>query len=89
LACAADVIVTFDKSDFPTQVLDPFGITAVTPDSLACSLHDTRIVQAAAADHHAALRRPPLSVEEYLGALGRNGLPGAAASLSRIGIRPD
>src|SRR6266478_6097810 len=29
IACVADVIVTYNTSDFPPSALDPFGITAV------------------------------------------------------------
>src|SRR5205809_264830 len=34
LACVADVIVTFNVGDFPADILRPFGVAAVTPDSV-------------------------------------------------------
>src|SRR5437588_521715 len=33
LACAADVIVTFNTKDFPAAVLTPFGVVAENPDA--------------------------------------------------------
>jgi PIN domain len=81
LACAADVIVTFNTSDFPPSVLGPFGVAAVVPDAFALQLLGRSIVVAAAAEHRASLMRPPLSAAEYLDALRRNGLPGTAAAL--------
>jgi hypothetical protein len=74
LACIADVIVTFNTKDFPVDALRPFGMTAVPPDSFVYQLMDSGIVVAAAAEHRAALMRPPLSPADYLEALRRNGL---------------
>jgi hypothetical protein len=82
LACVADAIVTFNVRDFPTQTLAPFGVTAEPPDAFLMALMDSGIVVTAAAEHRASLRRPPLSAEEYLEALHRNGLPDTAAALS-------
>jgi PIN domain len=81
LACVADVIVTFNTSDFPATVLAPFGVTAVTPDAFAVQFLRAGIVVTAAAEHRASLRRPPLSAAEYLDALRRNGLSATAAAL--------
>jgi hypothetical protein len=81
LACVADVIVTFNTSDFPPTLLSPFGVVALAPDPFVLQLMDTGIVVHAAAEHRQSLRRPPLSVPEYLDALRRNGLPAIAAIL--------
>ncbi len=81
LACVADVIVTFNTKDFPPEILSPFHMAAVTPDSFVYQLMDSGIVVATASEHRAALTRPPLSPAEYLEALHRNGLPGIAAVL--------
>jgi hypothetical protein len=78
LACVADVIVTFNTIDFPLEVLRPFGMAAVVPDSFVNQLMESGIVIAAAAEHRAALKRPPLSPVEYLEKLRRNGLPAIA-----------
>jgi hypothetical protein len=82
LACVADVIVTFNTADFPSQVLGPFGMAAVLPDAFAIQLVDSGIVDTAADEHRRALQRPPLSPAEYLEALQRNGLPATAAHLA-------
>jgi len=81
LACVADVIVTFNIRDFPAAVLQPFGVTALTPDDFVCRLMDSGIVVAAAAEQRAALSRPALSPAEYLDALRRNRLPAVADAL--------
>jgi hypothetical protein len=81
LACVADVIVTFNTSDFPPATLAPFHIVALEPDSFVYQLMASGIVATAAADHRASLSRPPMSVSEYLDALVRNRLPGVAAAL--------
>jgi hypothetical protein len=82
LACVADVIVTFNTADFPAAALSPFGVVAVKPDTFVYQLMESGIVASTAGDHRASLRRPPMSVLEYLDALSRNGLPGTAAALS-------
>src|SRR5262245_8819984 len=40
LTCVADVIVTFNTSDFPPTALRPFGVAAVEPDTFAIQLRD-------------------------------------------------
>jgi hypothetical protein len=82
LACVADVIVTFNTSDFPADVLAPFHVAAATPDSFVAQLFQSGIVVAVAAEHRAALQQPPLSAAEYLQALSRNHLPNTAAFLA-------
>jgi hypothetical protein len=81
LACAADVLVTFNTSDFPANILSPFGMTAVPPDEFLLSLWEPGLVADAIADHRAALTRPALTRVDYLEALRRNGLPRTAAAL--------
>jgi hypothetical protein len=80
------VIVTFNTSDFPSSVLQPFGVAAVTPDTFLIQLLDTDLVVSAAAEHRASLRRPAMSAAEYLDALRRNSLPGTAAVLATHSI---
>ena len=82
LACVADVIVTFNIADFPPEILSPFHIAAVEPDTFVFQLVESGIVEAAAGDHRASLTRPPMSATNYLDALVRNRLPGTAAALT-------
>lgn len=82
LACVADVIVTFNTRDFPAHVLSPFGVTALEPDAFVLLFRGADVIVAAAAEHRASLRRPPLSAAAYLDGLSRNGLPATAAFLA-------
>jgi hypothetical protein len=82
LACIADVIVTSNTRDFPADALSPFGVAAVSPDTFVTGLMDSGIVVSAAAEHRAALQRPPLSAAEYLDSLRRDGLAATAATLA-------
>src|SRR5260370_6030786 len=66
LACVADVIVTFNTTDFPAATLAPFHIAAAEPDTFVYQLMNTGIVESAAADHRASLTRPPMSASDYL-----------------------
>jgi hypothetical protein len=86
LACVADVIVTFNVADFPAEVLRPFGVTAVTPDDFVLPFLASGIVVDTATEHRASLKSPPLSDEEYLDALRRNGLPNTADALATHSI---
>jgi hypothetical protein len=81
LACVADLIVTYNVRDFPSGILRPFGMEAVTPDTFLLRLQESSTIVTAAAAHRASLTRPPLSVAEYLDALRRNGLSGTATAL--------
>jgi hypothetical protein len=82
-ACIADVIVTYNTADFPSGTLARYGVAAETPDVFVGRLFaaEPAVIVSAAAEHRAALGRPPLSTAEYLDALRRNGLPGTAAAL--------
>lgn len=82
LACVADMIVTFNTTDFPAIVLAPFGVAAVTPDAFVAQLLASGIVVPAAAEHRASLSRPAMTPVEYLDALRRNRLPATAAALA-------
>jgi hypothetical protein len=82
LACVADAIVTFNTSDFPSDVLRPFGVVATTPDAFVVPFMDSGIVLSVAREHRAALRQPPMSADEYLDALRRNGLSAVADLLA-------
>jgi hypothetical protein len=81
LACIANAIVTFNTRDFPQATLNPFGVVAVTPDNFVLQFMDSGLVRDAATAHRGALHQPPMSPDEYLDALRRNGLPGVAAAL--------
>lgn len=73
----ADVIVTFNLSDFPREVLHPLGIEAQHPDEFVTHLLDLApgAVCAAAKRQRDGLKNPPKTVEEYLDTLARLSLP--------------
>jgi hypothetical protein len=67
----AELIITFNLSDFPTSVLGQFHIEAVHPDEFIARLWDEQpaAVLQAARLHRASLRRPPKTAAEYLATL--------------------
>ena len=72
----ANVIVTMNLRDFPSDVLAPFGIEAQHPDEFILHLLDLTpgAVVAAAENHRQSLKNPPKTVSEYLEMLERQGL---------------
>jgi predicted nucleic acid-binding protein len=83
IRAGADVIVTFNLSDFPPAVLAPLGIEAQHPDEFITHLLDLSPgpVCAAAKRQREALRNPPKTVAEYLATLARLSLPQTAIRL--------
>lgn len=79
----AQMIVTFNLSDFPPQNLDPFGVEAVHPDQfIECQmdLREAAVIQAAR-DQRQSLKKPARSAEEFLDTLAAQGLPASADRL--------
>lgn len=72
----ADVIVTMNLRDFPSDAIGPFGIEAQHPDEFVLHLLDLAPggVVAAAQNHCQSLKNPPKTVAEYLETLERLGL---------------
>lgn len=68
IAARAAVIVTFNRRDFPAAALDPWGITAQTPDAFLCDQFRAAPVAVAAVVTRQAHRyhRPPLTVAALL-----------------------
>lgn len=72
----ASVIVTANGKDFPSHILDPYGIEAIHPDDFLVDLWDldrAAVIEAAALQRR-SLKRPALSPDEYLDMLRRQGL---------------
>lgn len=82
----ADVIVTFNLSDFPSTRLEPYGIEAQHPDEFLCHLIDLDIAAVCGAVKHqrAALRSPPKSASELLNTLENQSLPQSIARLRQF-----
>lgn len=72
----ANVIVTSNLKDFPTQVLEHYGIDAQTPDEFILHLIGLypEAVRSAAEEHRSSLKNPPQDRDEYLASLDRQGL---------------
>lgn len=76
IRCGAQIIVTFNLKDFPSQVLDLHGIEAMHPDVFVehqMSLYQGIVINAAK-NHRANLKNPPKSAEAYLSTLAAQGL---------------
>lgn len=72
----ADVIVTFNLKDFPTDKLASHGIEAMHPDEFLLTLFDAAPgpVCAAVKRQREGLRNPPKTAEELLATLESQGL---------------
>jgi predicted nucleic acid-binding protein len=79
----ADVIVTMNLRDFPSDVLAPLGIEAQHPDEFVVQLLGLApdAVVDAANDHRRSLKNPHKTATEYLDALERHGLTQTVAVL--------
>jgi len=83
IVAGADVIVTYNLKDFPSDTLNPYGIEAQHPDEFVAHLIDIAPTQvcAAVATIRARLQRPPRTAIEYIDILERQRLPQTAAAL--------
>jgi predicted nucleic acid-binding protein len=73
IRAGAQVIVTFNLTDFPGAVLQPLGIEAQHPDDFVTYLLDLEpgTVCAAVKRQRESLKKPPKTVGEYLATLSR------------------
>jgi predicted nucleic acid-binding protein len=79
----AEVIVTYNLSDFPPDTLARFGIEAQHPDDFLLYLLDVARdpVHAAIKRQRESLRNPPKTAEEFLATLEAHGLTQSVAQL--------
>ena len=86
IQCSAEVIVTFNLRDFPRELLDPHGIKALHPDAFIIQQLDLSpgLVCRAAKQQRTSLKKPPLSVDEYLASLHGAGITANCGESSRI-----
>jgi predicted nucleic acid-binding protein len=81
----AQVLVTFDLDDFPEESVQPHDITVVSPDAFLLDqldLYPAKVGRALVGQISEA-KRPPLSMGELLGRLGRAGVPAFAEEARR------
>jgi hypothetical protein len=83
IRAGAQVIVTSNLKDFPSERLEPFGIEAQSPDDFVVFVldHNEAQVIGAIREQAAALKHPPQAVEDILDTLEKQGLVRAAAEL--------
>lgn len=79
----ADAIVTFNLKDFPKSVLSRYQIEAIHPDDFIQYQIDldTATVCNAIKKLRARLKRPPMTVEQYLAILKKQSLPQSVSAL--------
>lgn len=82
-AAHADCIVTSNLRHFPREALERYGLEAIHPDDFLVFQLDLQPYVALAAFKEMRIRRkaPPLSPEEFVGRVERNGLINTAERL--------
>jgi hypothetical protein len=82
----AQVIVTMNLKDFPSEVLQLYGIEAQHPDEFILQLVEIApdLVLEAAETHRRSLRNPSKSSEEFLASLEAQGLPKSVAAMRTL-----
>lgn len=83
ITAQASIIVTFNLSDFPAQILSAHKTVAVHPDDFSVSLYesDSELFVSLVNRHRQALVFPTKQVEEYLFTLSQSGLKKTVARL--------
>lgn len=86
IAGHADAIITWNAKDFPTQVLDPFGIELQTPDEFVLNQLMLRGSTSLTAikTMRARWARPEVSAQALVDLLEKRGLPQTAAHLRDV-----
>jgi hypothetical protein len=84
IGAKAQLIVTYNQSDFPAAVLGPLGIEALHPDTLVAQLLDQAPAKVCKAVRRQRLnlRNPQKTVDQFLDILARQALPQSVARLS-------
>src|SRR5262245_21609133 len=82
----ANLIVTFNLSDFPPAALVTHGVAAIHPDAFVLQLAaaDEAAVIQAAREQRATLKRPPKTPEEFVATFEKQGVPQTAALLRDV-----
>lgn len=83
IRAGAQVIVTENTRDFPSNVLDTYNVEAQSPDTFVLHLIDLSptTVAGVVQSQAAALRSPAMTTIELLDRLARSGLPRSVAAL--------
>ena len=83
LRAKAEVIVTLNQKDFPASALQKFNIEALHPDDFITDLLDLNpgLALEAVRRQRQSLRHPPLSTDDFLDMLLKQGLNGTVSVL--------
>lgn len=83
IRCNADAIVTFNLKDFPEESVLQYGIDIIHPDDFILYQIDMApgLCCRAIQEQRAALKNPPVSVEEFLSNLQKQQLPQTVTKL--------
>jgi predicted nucleic acid-binding protein len=83
IRAGADLLVTYNLADFPTDALNPRGIEPKHPDELIAQSIESALdsVCAAIKQQRESLKNPPRTVEEFLATLDQQGLAQTAKEL--------
>jgi predicted nucleic acid-binding protein len=86
IRAGAGVIVTGNLKHFPKEELGKYGIEAQHPDDFVMHLIDLApsVVCSAAKKQRESLKKPPLTVEQFLTSLERQGLAQTVAALRQF-----
>ncbi len=86
IRCNADVIVTFNLHDFPSQALQQYGVEVQHPDEFILHLLNLNpaMVCSAAEIQRMRLKNPPKTPDEYLDTLLKQGLPQSMSMLREL-----
>ncbi|WP_205678717.1 hypothetical protein [Aquisphaera insulae] len=90
IRAGASRILTFNLADFPSGVLDAYGVKALHPDPFLAQLLDAvpdEFLEAIRLQRE-ALKNPPMTEEEFLARLETAGLPRTVARLRLHGQKP-
>ena len=73
---SSEAIVTWNLSDFPSEVVGKFNIEVIAPDDFLLRLieSDESLVIVSMKEHRDSLKNPPVSVHEYIESLKSQGL---------------
>lgn len=84
----SDVIVTANLKDFPASYLAQFEIEALHPDEFISDLLglNSALVYQAVREARTSMKAPPMTAEEYLDCLFRQGLPLTVTELSKVTV---
>lgn len=85
IKCNANVIVTNNLKDFPSEYLDSFGLSVVDPDTFIADMIDLSPEKCCDAFREMVLakNKPPYTEREYLEVLRRNKLTQTAEELEK------